>query len=65
MSNDEIEQLVYEVFQIADVSETGDLDPREFESALRMSQLQLTPEEVERFMDQLDTDGDGRISYTE
>lgn len=65
MSTDEIEQLVYEVFQIADVSETGDLDPREFKNALTMSKLQLTPEEVERFMDQLDTDGDGRISYTE
>ena len=65
MNNAEIEQLVYEVFQIADVSETGDLDPREFKEALGMSKLQLTPEEVERFMDQLDTDGDGRISYTE
>ena len=65
MTNDEMEQLVYEVFQVADVSETGDLDPREFEGALRMSKLQLTPEEIESFMDHLDTDGDGRISYTE
>lgn len=65
MTNDEIEGLVYEIFKSVDTGDAGELEPRQFANALTMSKLQLTPAEVEMFMNQLDTDGDGKISYTE
>jgi len=65
MSSEEIEQLVVEIFEAVDTGGTGELNPQEFAAALTMSRLELTPDEVEQFMAHLDTDGNGKISFSE
>ena len=65
MSSEEMEQLVHEIFDAVDTGGTGELDPQEFAAALTMSRLELTEDEVEQFMAQLDTDGNGKISFSE
>ena len=41
------------------------LEPEEFKRALALSDLKLSPEEVEQVLEAVDTDGDGKISYEE
>merc|ERR1712100_961270 len=48
-----------------DTDDSKHLDPDEFKRALALSDLELTPEEVDQVLEAVDTDGDGHISYEE
>merc|ERR1711934_978141 len=49
----------------ADADGSKHLDPTEFRQALALSELKLSPDEVEQVLSAVDTDGDGQISYEE
>jgi Ca2+-binding EF-hand superfamily protein len=65
MSSEEIESLLYDIFQAADVDGSGNLDPNEFSQALRDSDINLSPEQIKSLLAEIDTDGDGQINYVE
>jgi len=64
-SKDELQELLKGVFEEMDTDGSKHLDPDEFKRALALSDLKLTPEEVDQVLEAIDTDGDGKISYEE
>lgn len=65
MSSDEIEGLLFDIFKAADADDSGSLDKDEFAQALLDSDVAIDEAAVKRLMDDIDTDGDGKINYVE
>merc|ERR1719324_809445 len=65
MSRDELTELVGSIFERMDADASGTLSKAEFATALTSMELGLTRREINTVMFQIDTDGDGGVSYRE
>jgi len=65
MSRDELTELVGSIFERMDQDGSGTLSKPEFATALTSMELGLTRREINTIMFQIDTDGDGGVSYRE
>jgi Ca2+-binding EF-hand superfamily protein len=65
MSSEEMEYLVREAFNAADVDGSGELDMKEFQTFLRDLPLNLTKNEINMAMMEVDANQDGKVSLEE
>jgi len=65
MTKEELERLLVDVFQRADVDNSGALSYDEFRQACKDADIGLTRQEINLLLHQVDADQDGVISYTE
>jgi len=65
MSKEEIESLMRQAFQEADKDGSGELNLKEFQTFLRELPLNLTKQEINAAMLEVDTNDDGQVSLDE
>jgi len=65
MPQGELEALVERIFKESDEDGNGQLDRKEFKKCLYRGELGLNRREMNAFLSQADTDGDGLVSYAE
>ena len=64
-SREELEGVIRQSFEQADVDGSGTLDAEEFRQCIRTADVGLTRQEANMLMAFADADGDGKVSYDE
>ena len=65
MPRSELENMMMDIFQRADIDGSGSLDRNEFRECLKAAELGLTRKEVNAILSEVDENQDGNVSYTE
>jgi Ca2+-binding EF-hand superfamily protein len=65
MPQQELEGILTDVFKKADKNGDGSLDRNEFRACLKDANLGFTRKEINLMLTEVDTDGDGRVTYDE
>ena len=65
MSDDEYKERVAEAFRIMDMDQNGFIEPQELKQVMERFGQRLSDADVARIMDEVDTNGDDRVSFTE
>ncbi|XP_074503013.1 calmodulin-like isoform X3 [Sebastes fasciatus] len=60
-----VEEPIKEAFRIIDKDGSGCISPAELREVMTNVKVKMTAEEVDKIIKEVDTDGDGRISYKE
>ena len=64
-SGDDAENHLREVFDMFDADGSGSIDRNEMRALMKKLAQDLTEEEITLIMEEVDTDGDGEISFEE
>ena len=62
---EQLEQMMFTVFNSADSDGSGALDRKEFARCLKSAELGLTRKEINLLLSEVDADGDGMVTYEE
>ena len=62
---EQLEQMMFSVFNAADTDGSGALDRKEFARCLKSAELGLTRKEINLLLSEVDADGDGMVTYEE
>ena len=65
LTREQLEAALGEMFRAADTDGSGELDRKEFQTCLKSSDLGLTKKQIALLMDEVDSNYDGVVQYSE